>query len=624
MLYRQIFYLFMTLLFPLSLMGCGEAVESNGQSVYFNEVNPDALQEEIDQGMSGLDKLMKRSSWLQREYPNPTISGHYLAGRFAASQDDMQAADKHMFKALSLDPDNAYLIQRTFPSSLGAGNIDNALSLAAKTGEGNLVIAHLGYSLLVADAIKKEDYLSAQQYLDALQTSSFGHYLKPITQGWIEAATGSPDQAIKIMKDQIQQYPSLKALYYMHMAMVSEYSGDHDKAIAYYNKSLGEHFSARTAWLLGSLYERMNRIDDAQSVYIELENNFPLTTFTSLALARLDKKDRSQAWRQATPADGIMSGFFDLASVLYQERSSRLALLYGQVALYLVPDDPFLQILMGDLFQEANNFDSAKKLYGSINPESDFFVISQTRIAKVFEEEGDIKEAIEILENLLDNSHVSDNILMNLGDLLRRNEEFEKSIPYYTQVIEGLKGGYMPEHWELFYARGISYEQSDQWAKAEADLKQALTLEPDQPYVLNYLGYSWADQGIHIDLALEYIKKAIELRPNDGYIIDSMGWVLYKLARYEEAVVFLEEAVAYLPGDPIINDHLGDAYWQVGRRVEAGFQWQRALDNAQDEELIAKIEGKLINGLTVSTAFVEGKPVAIKDLDNEPRDQTSH
>src|SRR5690606_33991930 len=146
-----------------------------------------------------------------------------------------------------------------------------------------------------------------------------------------------------------------------------------------------------------------------------------------------------------------------------------------------------------------------------------------------------------------------------------------------------------PHQWTLFYFRGIAYERAKQWDKAEADLLQALALFPEQPHVLNYLGYSWVDQGMHLDEAMDMIARAVELRPNDGYIVDSLGWAHYRLGNYEEAVRELERAVELRPEDPVINDHLGDAYWKVGRRLEARFQWAHARDLDPEPDALEEI-----------------------------------
>ena len=157
-----------------------------------------------------------------------------------------------------------------------------------------------------------------------------------------------------------------------------------------------------------------------------------------------------------------------------------------------------------------------------------------------------------------------------------------------------------PNYWSLYYYRGISRERQKKWSEAEKDFLQALELNPDQPYVLNYLGYSWVDQGVNLDRAKAMIERAVEQRRDDGYIVDSMGWVLYRLGAYGEAVQHLERAVELRPLDPIISDHLGDAYWRVGRRQEARFQWRRALNLDPEREEIGKIETKIKNGLAPS------------------------
>jgi Flp pilus assembly protein TadD len=186
--------------------------------------------------------------------------------------------------------------------------------------------------------------------------------------------------------------------------------------------------------------------------------------------------------------------------------------------------------------------------------------------------------------------------LDELGDILRRREKFAEAVEAYDQAVARI-GPLQPRHWRLLYARGIALERSKQWPRAEADFLQALTFEPDQPLVLNYLGYSWVEQGQNLDKAEAMIRKAVELRPNDGYIVDSLGWVLFRLGRHDEAVVHLERAVELKPEDPVINDHLGDAYWAVGRQREARYQWMTALASKPEPELKTAIEQKLEGGL---------------------------
>ncbi len=594
--------------FSFTVLSCdgydSKTEDGTNQKLYLSDVNPDQYQEKkSENNNTKIDQLLNIVPWTKKEYPNSTVSGHYLAGRFAVTHDDMNIADQQLYAALKIKPDDPYLIQRALPAALGASNFDHALGLARKVQSQDSVIAHLGHSLLVADAFKNQEFKKAEQYLDQLENSSFGYYLKPLASAWMHVAKGDKERAVADLKQLAKQQQSLKALYLMHVAMIYDYSKEYENAVKFYQKSLENHFSARTAWLLGSLYERNGLDDQARDIYLKIQAAYPKSTFTSLALMRLQKQIETPL-KEIQLIDGFSSGLFDLANLLYQESSSRLALLYGQIAYYLSPDDPFLQILLGDIFYVIEDNEQAYKLYAGVSPQSDFHIMAQIRLAKLYENEEQIERAVTVLKKLMKKYSASnESIMITLGDLLRRNEEFEDAISYYTQVIDQINQDEESEYWEVFYARAIAYEQTQQWPKAEADLIKSLSIDPNQPYVLNYLGYSWADQGKNIELALEYIEKAIYLRPTDAYIIDSMGWVLYKLGRFKEAVLFLEKAISLLPSDPVINDHLGDVYWVLGRELEAKFQWQKAIDNNEDLEMVAQIKDKLENGLDQKIVF---------------------
>ena len=183
-----------------------------------------------------------------------------------------------------------------------------------------------------------------------------------------------------------------------------------------------------------------------------------------------------------------------------------------------------------------------------------------------------------------------------MGDLLRGKDRFAEAEAAYTRAIQRLPKVERSD-WRLLYARGITYERTKRWPQAEADLLKALELEPDQPFVLNYLGYSWVDQGLNLDRAKAMLHRAVELRPDDGFIVDSLGWAYYRLGESDKAVTYLERAVELEPGDPVLNDHLGDVYWRVGRQREARFQWQRALTFKPEPDAVAAIQAKLANGL---------------------------
>ena len=199
-----------------------------------------------------------------------------------------------------------------------------------------------------------------------------------------------------------------------------------------------------------------------------------------------------------------------------------------------------------------------------------------------------------MLQAMADTAPERTDALVALGDLYRSRERWLDAVTHYDRAVARAQE---QASWSLLYVRGIALERAKQWDRAEADFLRALDLRPDDPLLLNYLGYSWTEQGRHLDRAREMIEKAVDQRPRDGYIVDSLGWVLYRLGDFEGAVAQLERAVELRPQDPVINDHLGDAYWRVGRRLEATFQWRRALTFAPEEELVPKIRRKLDEGL---------------------------
>ena len=212
--------------------------------------------------------------------------------------------------------------------------------------------------------------------------------------------------------------------------------------------------------------------------------------------------------------------------------------------------------------------------------------------ADLTERLGRTEEAMHELQQIGHDYPDSSIPAMREGDLLRSKQRFTEAIAAYDRAIGRIKTP-GPTDWLAFYDRGICYERSHQWAKAEADFRHALTLAPDQPFVLNYLGYSWADMGENLAQAREMIEKAVQHRPNDGAIVDSLGWVMLRQGEVPDAVKTLERAVELDPEDASINGHLGDAYWAAGRKLEATYQWRRALTFNPEPDDVAKLEAKL-------------------------------
>jgi Flp pilus assembly protein TadD len=256
---------------------------------------------------------------------------------------------------------------------------------------------------------------------------------------------------------------------------------------------------------------------------------------------------------------------------------------------------------LGDLYESLKKPDLAIKAYERVPPTSPLFRNAEIQLAVDLDSLDRADESKKRLDHVIAEHPKDTEAIIELGNIQRGRKEFADCANTYGKAIDLVPN---PEksNWVMFYFRGICYERSHQWPAAEADMKKALELFPDQPLVLNYLGYSWVDQGAHLEDGMNMIRRAVEQRPDDGYIVDSLGWAYFRTGNYDEAVKNLERAVELKPEDPTINDHLGDAYWRVGRTLEAHFQWSHAKDLNPDPEDLPKIEAKLKNGLPDDTS----------------------
>ena len=288
-------------------------------------------------------------------------------------------------------------------------------------------------------------------------------------------------------------------------------------------------------------------------------------------------------------ADGMAEALVSVARALNRDRGDIGALIYTRMALALRPNDPMTQTLLADVLANQSRWEAAIAALREIEPGSPYSWFARRSMAQMLEATGELEEAISLLEKMVSERTDRVEAAQTLGDFLRLNDRFDEAVTAYDVAVDRVEA-IDQRHWRLLYTRGIALERAKNWPRAEKDFLHALELQPQQPLVLNYLGYSWVEKGLNLDRARGMIEDAVAQRPGDGFIIDSMGWVLYQLGDYEGAVHNLERAVSLESGDPIINDHLGDAYWLVGRGTEARFQWKRALgaDPEEDQRVIIK------------------------------------
>ncbi|MGR3343931.1 MAG: tetratricopeptide repeat protein, partial [Paracoccaceae bacterium] len=311
-------------------------------------------------------------------------------------------------------------------------------------------------------------------------------------------------------------------------------------------------------------------------------------------------------------SDGVAEVFFSVAGALSGEASDGYTIVYTRVAEYLRPDHRDSILLTAQLLENMGRYKLATSAYDRIPRDDPAFHSAELGRAESLRLSGKVDAAIEVLQQLSKSHAEQSAVHVALGDVFRRLSRYDEASEAYDRAL-ALYETAETAQWSLYYMRGITHERMDRWDLAEADFRKALELNPDQPQVLNYLGYSLVEMRIKLDEALGMIERAVEARPNDGYITDSLGWVLYRLGRYDESVRHMERAAELTPVDPIVNDHLGDVYWAVGRRREAEFQWNRAMSFEPEEEDGERIRRKLDVGLDLVLEEEGADPISVAD-----------
>ena len=358
--------------------------------------------------------------------------------------------------------------------------------------------------------------------------------------------------------------------------------------------------AVRTVEAYGRFLSRSGSKEDALKVYAEFEKTVPNHPIVVEEVKEVTAGEKLPLLVDS-PQAGAAEALYGLGASIGRRGGEDLALIYLQLSLYLEPTQPMALLALADLYEAIKKPDLAIKVYDRIPPSSSLHRNAEIRISSDLDALDRTDEAKKRLEHLIAEHPKDTEAIIAFANILRGRKEFAQCADAYGKAIADIA---VPEkaNWVLFYFRGICYERSKQWPLAEADLKKALELYPDQPLVLNYLGYSWVDQGVNLDDGMNMIRRAVEQRPDDGYIVDSLGWANFRIGNYDEAVKELERAVELKPEDSTINDHLGDAYWRVGRVLEARFQWSHAKDLKPEAEDLPKIEEKLKSGLPDDTS----------------------
>jgi tetratricopeptide (TPR) repeat protein len=531
-----------------------------------------------------------------------SLSGNFLAGHIAQKRRDLPAAAKFWGKALEQDSDDPNLIRRAFLYAVMNADINRAMELAEKyvSLEQKGPISNL--ALALRDA-KAGEWAKVEDRMSTMDGTGLNSFTKPAMLGWAAYAQSGLEAGLEELKP-LRELGGARALHDLHAGLVNELSDKLAAAETYYLSVAEDDAGAslRSARILGTLYERQGKFTEAKAAYELYLQEQPNSQFVEQDLARVAEGGTPPQLIK-NPQDGVAEALFGIASSLNRQGGYETSLVLGQLALYIRPEFPVMQYMLGGVLEQLDRYADAIEMYKRLPDDSPFGPTSKIRIANNLDQIEREEEAVEVLLAAAAARPEDPRPKSNLGDVYRRMEKWDKAAEAYDLAVERM-GELEPRHWQILYTRGIVMERAKRWERAEADFLKALELYPDQPLVLNYLGYSWVEKGLHLDRALEMIKTAVKKRPHDGYITDSLGWVYYKLGRYEEAVPELERAVELRPEDPIINDHLGDAYWRVGRKLEATFQWNHALISDPEPELREEIEQKLKHGLVDSADAV--------------------
>jgi tetratricopeptide (TPR) repeat protein len=529
----------------------------------------------------------------------PSLIGSYLSGRFARSQHETRLAAGFYGAALSSDPENAVLVEHTFLMEAAEGNWSRALPLAGQVAA-RAPTHRMARTLLGLEAFKTGEWDKAREHLAAAGTGPIGELTQALTGAWVQLARGEPDRALESLDS-----PRLPewAQYYMryHRALIADVSGRRSDARASYERVFKQ--DPRTLRTMLAYAHHAVNAGDVKLARSIVKDHLDRSAGEGHPLARalrddLQSDNISKQLLVQTPNEGLAEVFYGLGEALTNEGESGVAVgvLYLQLALYLEPRFPFALAALANAQEATKRYATAIETYARIPSGTPLASSIQIRKALNLNSLDKVDEAKAVLENLAAAEPTDIRPLDALGGIMRARKRHAEAIEYYTRAITLIQ---KPEkrHWTYYYSRGTSYERIKKWPQAEVDLQKALQLYPDQPLVLNYLGYSWIDQNRNLKDGMKLIEKAVALKPEDGYIVDSLGWAHFRLGNFKDAVKHLERAVELRPEDPVLNDHLGDALWKVGREREARFQWEQSLTLKPEPEDAEKTRKKLVNGL---------------------------
>ncbi|GAA6209522.1 tetratricopeptide repeat protein [Cognatishimia sp. WU-CL00825] len=561
--------------------------------------------------MLAVTVLMGGSSLAATSAIADSSAGAYLAARSASASSDYVSAARYYTQLLARAPSDTFLLENLVLANLALGKMTSTIPVARML-DSQGVNSQIGNMALFADAIDK------QNYARVLERVSEEKGIGPLVDGLLSAWSllGEGDMAAALAEfDRVASQQGLAGFALYHKALALASVGDFEGAENIYG---GDSASSVRVTRRGAMshIEILSQLERNEDALVVLDALFGLDLDPQLRAmrAQLSAGKTLPFSHVRSPRDGMAEVFYSIASALQDEAAADYTLLYTRTAEFLRPDHVDALLLSAELLESLQQYDLATEAYQSVPAGHIAFHAAELGRADALRHSNKVEAAVEVLQQLARTHGDLPIVHTSLGDILRQQQDFENAAKAYDRALS-LFDGPDESQWFSYYARAISFERLGKWEQAEADFRMALDLNPGQPQVLNYLGYSLVEKQIKLDEALAMIESAVAARPDSGYIVDSLGWVLYRLGRYDEAVSHMERATELMPVDPVVNDHLGDVYWAVGRKTEAEFQWRRALSFVDDASAIEanpeRIRRKLDVGLDVVLAEEGLDPIQV-------------
>ena len=543
-------------------------------------------------------------NWVDAQKPEQANQfSDVLVGRYASLTNDPVFAAEKLLRASDREPDDAVLLERAVFALLLAGETDKAIDLAKKAQKRELELSSLTRLTLGVSDLSAGDFTDAQAVLNNSEAGLFNRIVSKTVSAWASFGAGELDTAKMQLVESLVGDDILDGVTLYMLAIMQMSAGQDEAALETFDAVWNERMRLAIACehyirLLSAKGDR----ETALKVVEQFREDVGENPSVERLVAKLEAGETLKV-RRLKPQEGAAASVYAQATALAMETRDDVSSVYFNLALQLDPKLDIARTMLGSALEMAERRDEAILVLEGVDDTSPFYATAQSQLAwalmQLDREDAAIETAILAYEKTGDRD-----LAIQTGDLYRSVDDYEQAFVWFDKVVKADEAAGEAD-WRAYYVRAITYAELDNWKAAEADLLKAVELNPQQPQVLNYLGYMWVDRGENLEEAFDLIQDAVALSPGSGYIVDSLGWAYYRLGQYDQAVIYLERAVELAPEDPTLNDHLGDAYWRVGRELEARFQWRHALALVPDDDDIPVIQAKLENGLDASsTSFL--------------------